>query len=434
MLPLFLALLITSTPISNNANGYETLPASVQQLLDKNTANANAVTSVPYCLDIHSVIVYQAPAGKPDGIPFVAEKTTHYLNAPLESTWREFGNWFAYSDVSQALQSLEPLPTATVMESRDQWTHTNNTTGIIRSSFFNSRGAPVERVDRFPDPCTGNAFLGSISKAQYPKDIHMGLIFLHVLAPKKVSSPLGIVAGTQTFQDYFKAADSIRHLGTETVLNEPCEVIEILISKDNNASDSHTYWLAKNLNGIILRRETTLSDGKRMQSICREWQEVSANVFIGTDYCGYELSLPDSSLDPIVEKLTTRYRLGSLEFDPTKWPHANEKDFGFKFPENSIVQSLLTTPPSSLVIGKDLDDVLFTFHRSHELERWCAENFPAAKPPQIPHDPVNIDPESEAKPTINPSLTSRMAILGMVSILFLMIVIWLWSRTRGVLS
>jgi len=365
--------LICVVGVATDNNGYNELPDHVKVLLERNTGNARAITDVPYFLEVRSTVVYQAPVGKPDGVPFVWQKVTQYYNSPAEFVWREVGESYELSQVNDAVQNLGEISPSKILESRDQWSHIDYRTDIVRTSSFMRLEGRVERVNRFDDPCTPNSYLGSIRMRGDEMQPNQGLNLMRVLAPKLERGSQGMTASVQTFQESFKSAKSIVYVGSEIVHDQHCEIVEIAESRNNEPAHTYRYWLASEHNGVTLKKESKLADGKQLRAVCRGIIEVAPNVYVGTDYLGYTLSPNADNPAENEERLTTRYQLVKLDFDPTEWPHASEDNFGFRFPENSIVQSLLTTPPSSLVIGNNIDDVLFTFTQMPELERWCSE-------------------------------------------------------------
>jgi hypothetical protein len=327
------------------------LPESVQQLIDQNAEAARRITSSPYFLEVRETMLH-----KDDEVSVI-----------LWSIWRAPGeSRSSNSRIVYARNEAGLADQAKVLESYYGTKHRDLVTKLTRGTYRSSariQGGMIPDAD-CDDPCN---FLdiGSIGFEDISGKLHSNLEKLGVLKRDWETYESSI-----TRAEFLTSASEVRYKGRDQMDGYWCAIVEVKYRRDQDLYE--TYWFDEGRNGLVLYTETW-SEGKLIGRVkCTRAQEAFPGVFIPAEISQFKIVNAD---DPATEvaKLQYKRELVTLSFSPEEWPHATEKDFGFKFRPNSLVNDSRTQPRHLKVIGKDLDDVLFTCYRTGEFDRWCAE-------------------------------------------------------------
>ncbi len=320
------------------------LPESVQQLIDQNAETARRITSSAYFLQTR----------------MTSPQNDDEVLVAVQSTWTAPGEFRSSHSRSASSRSGEGLADESKIHRRyHNSMHSDLNTKLTRG-WVSGEMEPSTNSD---DPCTCEV-RGSIEFEDISSRVHYNLELLEVLKRDSETYKSSI-----TLADFLASASEVRYKGRDQMDGHWCAIVEVKYYSDKDLLQ--TYWLDESRNGLVLCTETRF-DGKCTRMKCTRVYEAFPSVFIPGEISVFTIVDAD---DPATEvaKLNSKRELITLSFSPDDWPHAGEKDFGFRLMPNSIVHDRRVQPNVFKAIGKDIDDVLFTFYRTHELERWCAE-------------------------------------------------------------
>jgi hypothetical protein len=370
------------------------LPESVQQLIDQNAETARRITSSAYFLETRETMLHEN------------DKVT--IN--VRSSWNSPGA-FRSSDsrIVYARNEAGLADQAKVIESHYVTMHSDLVTKLTRQTDRSSariQGGMIPDAD-CDDPCN---FLdiGSIKFQDISKSVHFHLEHANVL-----TRDWETYTSSTTHADFIASASAVRYKGRDQMDGHWCAIVEVKYFSDKDLYQK--YWFDEGRNGLVLSTESWFDGKLSTRMKCTRAHEAFPGVFIPAETSLFKIVDTD---DPATEVAELNYKreLVTLSFSPEEWPNATEKDFGFKFRPNSLFQDFRNGPLSSKIIGKDLNDVLFTFFRTHELERWCAER--SGKP--VPQSSVPINSISRFREDLvddsTPSGYGSVVIVAMIVI------------------
>jgi hypothetical protein len=265
--------------------------------------------------------------------------------------------------------------------------HSDLTTRLTRTSLINYPGDLNELAD-CTDPCTCK-YKGVVELLDVSDRFNMGIDLCGLMWIDVNSTPRAVRV---TLKDYLKTAVEVRHKGTEIVDGHSCAVIEARFPNGISA----IFWLDEVQNGLLWRVDNIFQQTITSRMLCTRVHEAFPGIYIPGELSVFTNSDRDDRASALTQ-LDNKRELVKLSFSPEDWPNAEEKDFGFRFMPNSVVNDARTSPPCVRVIGKDLDDVLFTFFQMHEFDRWCSERSKTQTSIKDPSETIpNIDPSNTA--------------------------------------
>jgi len=364
------------------------LPESVQHLIEQNAEVARRITSSAYFLQTRMTSLHK----------------NDEVVVAVQSTWTAPGEFrSSNSTITYARNDAGLANEDNILSSGHSSAHTDLNTRL-RRGWGTGEMLPETDCD---DPCTCKV-RGSIGLVDGSERVHSNLGLLEVLMLDWETNKTSI-----TLADFLTTASEVRYKGRDQMDGHWCAIVEVKYYSDKDLLQ--TYWFDESRNGLVLCTETRFDGKLSTRMKCTRAHEAFPSVFIPGEISVFTIVNADDPANEVAE-LNNKRELVTLSFSPDEWPHAGEKDFGFRLMPNSIVHDRRVQPNVFKAIGKDIDDVLFTFFRSHELERWCAER--SGKP--VPQSSVPINSISRFREDLvddsTPSAYGPAVIVAMIVI------------------
>lgn len=353
------------------------LPDSVQNLIEQNARAASKIIESSYHIEHQSTHYHITDE-------LLSERESR-ISAPGEVTTKT-SRVYRVAD-----QTIVDRPEK-ILRSEVISTHLDLQTRIFRSSVGREMGGLVSDDD-CSDPCTCR-YMGNMK-------LDTGEHVFHPLHGFSVLFISRTVKSLTLFELVAESKNTV-YFGREQFEGHWCEVFSV---------DQQKFWVDENRNGIVRCMEYPDNGRPTSRAVfSREFEALPGHFIPGTRR-QFKLTYDEQTGEQNAQ-LEYERELLKLSFNPEEWPNAMEKDFGFRFMPNSIVQDLTVPTRPLYAIGDSINDVQFTFHRTDEFIRWCDER--TGKDPTTSAPLPNEEASSEAGVSTYSLVGIGLVIIGLV--------------------